>query len=448
MSASIWTPNTSVLSADALAVLASAVSATEGAALVGFSPALEYADPETVGYQLPWATFHGTGADDTVALQALLTAGYNIQLAGTIYANNLTATTNGQHLKGVGRAQVIKNANGPLITFSGANQCTEGIEWRGDASTPVYTGANVVSTGDNFQWLRSGSRWAHGTALVLQGNNPLVLGQMDIIQSALISSSYDIDCGLDGTARLYGRILGVYTSQNTGGIRLTDIGSWSICQSQFADLKIQSGGGGYISGCNGGNYTANRITGNISAGISSALFSANLIGGATVVFEAGTSGHGFDGSNSCSVSTTITDSSNNSNVVDLRQIPLTAYTPLWTGSVSDPAGGALTGRYTRRGRLVTATFSLVCSGGTTYGSGSYYFSLPFVPSTSIPFIGQALIFDSSTNYRTGTVQTLLDGTARCQITVDSDTAQVGTSRPMTWASGDTLNASITYMAAS
>lgn len=389
--------------------------------------------------------FFSTGGDDTVALQALITSGKNIKIVGSVYANNLSVSTNGQHIVGVGRAQIIKNANGPLITFSAANQRAESLEFRGDASTPTYTGHNVVSTADNFQFIHCGSRWAYGTALVLQGGNPLVLGQMDIIQSSLLGSSYDIDCGVDGSVKLYGRIFGIYTSQNTGGIRLTDTGSWSVGQSQFASLTLQYGGSGFLSGSNGGSFLGNRITGDVSVGISSALFSSNLVGGNTVTFVVGTSGHSFDDSNAVSNSTTITDNSNNSNIIDTRQIPLTAYTPTWTGSVSDPTLPAtLAGYYTKRGRVVTVALRLVCDGSTTYGSGTYYFSLPFIPSTSVKFLGTALILDASVNYRIGAVETLLDGTARCQITVDSDTGQVGSTRPMTWATGDTLAFSLTY----
>lgn len=397
-----------------------------------------------------FTTFFGTGGDDTVALQALLTAGKNIQLVGTIYANNLLATTAGQHLKGVGRARVVKNANGPLITFSGAGQCTESIEWRGDAATPTFTGPNVVSTGDTFLWLHSGSQWAYAEALILQGGHPLVLGQMGIIQSSLLGSSYDIDCGVDGVAKLYGRLVGLYTSRNTGGIRLTDTGAWSISQSQFAKLTVQMGGSGYVSGSNGGTYVGNRITGDVSVGISSALFSANLLGSSTVTFESGTSGHSFDDSNAVSTTTTITDNSNASNIIDTRQIPLTSYTPSWTASTTNPVlgNGTLTGYSTKRGRVVTVALDLVCGSTTTYGSGTYYFSLPFIPSTSISFMGIALILDSGTIYRTGAVQTLLDGTARCQVTVDSDNGQVGPTRPMTWAVGDTLKLSLTYQTAS
>lgn len=437
----------SASAADVLTRLADAVDHVEGAALVGFSPALVYTNPERVGYQLPWATFRGTGGNDTTALQALLSAGYNVQLVGTIYANNLTATTAGQHLKGVGRARVVKNANGPLVTFSAADQCTEGIEWRGDAATPVYTGANVVSTGDNFLWLHSGSRWAHGTALVLQGANPLVHSQMDIIQSSLLGSSYDIDCGLDGTARLYGRIFGVYTSQNTGGIRLTDVGSWSIAQSQFGALTVQSGGSGYLAGCNGGNYIANRINGNISVGISSALFAANLVGGSTVVFESGTSGHSFDDSNSCASGTTITDSSNASNVVDMRLIAPASWTPTITGTGVSIGDAVCTGQVVKCGRICTATFRIAMGATTNFGSGTWSLSLPYIPATTLSYWGVARALDFAATYYTGAINTSTSGVAEALITGDGAVGQFNNARPFTWGSGDVLEGSITYVTA-
>lgn len=447
---SVWTRRadpTSDGAADVLTRLADSSDAAKGPALVAFNPALAYTDPESLGYQLPLATFRGTGGDDTTALQALLTAGYNVQLVGTIYANNLTASTAGQHIKGIGRARVIKNANGPLITFSASDQRSEGIEWRGDATTPTYTGANVVSTGANFGFILSGSRWAHGAALVLQGSNFLVLGQCDIIQSALLSSSYDIDCGLDGTARLYGRIIGIYTSQNTGGIRFTDTGSCCVSNSQFADLKVQSGGSGFLSGCNGGNYVGNRITGNISAGISSALFSSNLVGGSTVAFESGTSGHSFDDSNGCSVGTTITDSSNASNVIDLRLIAPATYTPTITGTGVVIGDAVCTGQATKRGRLCTVAFRIVMGATTNFGSGTWSISLPHIPSSTIAYWGQVRATDTGTAYYMGAIATSSSGVAEAQITGDGAVGQYNNARPFTWVAGDVLEGSITYVTA-
>lgn len=427
--------------------IANSTDAAKGAALVGFSPALAYASG-TVGYQLPWATFHGTGGNDTTALQALLTAGYNVQLVGTIYANNLTATTAGQHLKGVGRARVVKNANGPLVTFSAAGQCTEGIEWRGDAAAPTYTGPNVVSTGDTFLWLHSGSLWAYAEALILQGGHPLVMGQMGIIQSSLLGSSYDIDCGVDGVAKLYGRLIGLYTSQNTGGIRLTDTGAWSISQSQFAKLTVQMGGSGYVSGSNGGTYVGNRITGDVSVGISSAMFSGNLIGGSAVTFDAGTSGHAFDDSNGVSSGTTITDNSNASNVIDLRTIAPASYTPTLTGTGVSIGDATCTGQVVKRGRICTATFRIAMGATTNFGSGTWSVSLPYIPATTLSYFGQARALDNGTAYYTGAINTSTSGAAEARITGDGAVGQYNNSRPFTWVAGDVLEGSVTYVTAS
>jgi len=56
-----------------------------------------------------------------------------------------------------------------------------------------------------------------------------------------------------------------------------------------------------------------------------------------------------------------------------------AYTPAWTASVSNPVlgNGTISGYYFLIGNLCTAFVTLTTGTTTTYGSGTYYFSLPF-----------------------------------------------------------------------
>lgn len=58
--------------------------------------------------------------------------------------------------------------------------------------------------------------------------------------------------------------------------------------------------------------------------------------------------------------------------------PWTAYTPAWTGSVTNPAivDGSLKGFYAGNGHLGILQISIDMGAGTTFGSGSYSFGLP------------------------------------------------------------------------
>lgn len=125
-----------------------------------------------------------------------------------------------------------------------------------------------------------------------------------------------------------------------------------------------------------------------------------------------------------------------------------SYDVEWTGASSNPAigDGTLDGRYAVIGNHVDVWIRLNCGGTTTYGSGVWYFSLPFIPATFGSQIGSCLIADASTNYRIGVALTVADGTNRIQVIVDSATAAVSSSVPMTWVSTDALYISMSYLA--
>jgi hypothetical protein len=126
---------------------------------------------------------------------------------------------------------------------------------------------------------------------------------------------------------------------------------------------------------------------------------------------------------------------------------LKEYTPIWTGASGDPVlnDGVLIGYYSKFGREVWATVALTIGASTTFGSGAWFFSLPFVPSTLIIFNGAARVLDVGTNVRTGVVQSLTDGTARCSVYIDSASAAISATNPMTWAATDRLNFSLRYV---
>ena len=126
-----------------------------------------------------------------------------------------------------------------------------------------------------------------------------------------------------------------------------------------------------------------------------------------------------------------------------------AYTPTWTGSVSNPAigDGTIKGHYTREGRTVTATVTLTMGATTTYGSGLWRVSVPFTKAAIDPIsIGAVYMVDDGTTYRVGTC--MLDGGSdSVYLVADSSSGLVNATTPFTWAANDSLSFTVTYVAA-
>lgn len=129
--------------------------------------------------------------------------------------------------------------------------------------------------------------------------------------------------------------------------------------------------------------------------------------------------------------------------------PWTAYTPAWTAAVTDPTlgNGTLIGNYMQAGKLVHFRLSLTTGSTTTYGSGTYGFSLPVpaaAPSTS-PLVGTGFCQDTSAGSRYLRFLLLASSTT---VWLTSDAAtNVATNVPFTWANTDILHVAGSYEAA-
>lgn len=123
--------------------------------------------------------------------------------------------------------------------------------------------------------------------------------------------------------------------------------------------------------------------------------------------------------------------------------PIT-YTPTWTGSGSNPAigNGTLTGRYTQRGTLVWFRIKVLAGGTTTFGTGTYEWSLPMAESDVTEMTVVARILDNGTANYIGIGDVANTGLMR--VFAQDPAIQVAQTSPMTWASGDLLIASGEY----
>lgn len=453
--------------------LANTADNAKNSALVGFKQSGTGAVTRTVAEKLrEWISVKDFGAigdgvaNDSVAVQAALDSGSKsiVVPAGTYLVDNLTMTTEGQRLIAIGRVTFKKRANGPIITCSGASQGIEGIEFQGVSAS--FTGSNVVSSG-NFFHFKSGSEDAASYALDCSGGAPTIEpGPWRIWTADATANGYDIRIGGVTAASLYGRIIGQYSSQTTGGILLKNTGAVSIFGGQFGKLTVQLGSSG--SGNTGPQVTSVRITGAVVIEQSSTQFSACKFGGNVTIGDGSNaiSGILFGPDNLMQGGTTLTinDLVQGSSIhlgqlysggvtVSINSGALAnndffhgaiSYTPTFTAVTTNPAvgNGTLAGSYSRSGRTITATFSLIGGSTTTWGSGAFRLGLPIAikAATGVQKLGSSLLVDASTGDRFAGVTYGSPGNAYMNVEATNvttqATGQASSGWPFTFTNGD------------
>lgn len=248
--------------------------------------------------------------DDTAALQAAINTGKDVVFpAGTYLSGPLTQTTNFQRFHAIGQVTIAKNADGVLLTSSGIYVELNGLQFIGTG----FTGDNINSTGSNPRFINCSSYGTPGRAIKATGSHVQILGTSGIFATTdATSNGFDIEIGVSGTATLYHELHGVYSSQATGGILMTDVGSHTIIGGQFGKLSILSGTS--PAGVNGGKTIGARILGDVTVNLSNSIFSSNQFGSVTVTFGAGTSQHTLDVSNN-TIGTTIVNNGNANSII-------------------------------------------------------------------------------------------------------------------------------------
>ncbi len=127
----------------------------------------------------------------------------------------------------------------------------------------------------------------------------------------------------------------------------------------------------------------------------------------------------------------------------------TPWSPAWTTTGTAPAigNGSIVGEYTEVGKLVTAFIVLTAGSTTTYGTGTWIFTLPVTShvayTTSSP-VGTAILVRGTNLY---TVMAILGGGGVIMVEDTAiATSVVGQGTPATLQSGDTILVCYTYLA--
>lgn len=133
----------------------------------------------------------------------------------------------------------------------------------------------------------------------------------------------------------------------------------------------------------------------------------------------------------------------------------TSYVPAWTATGTAPAvgDGTITGAYVQFGKTVHFRIALTMGASSTYGTGSYKFSLPVAAHAGVvPFtpLGNAYMEDAGSGTFMGQLfdfssTTILVG-IHAILTAGGMTF-IGTTAPFVWGTADYLYLSGTYQAA-
>lgn len=127
-----------------------------------------------------------------------------------------------------------------------------------------------------------------------------------------------------------------------------------------------------------------------------------------------------------------------------------SYAVTWsTASGAAPVlgNGTLVGEYKQDGDTVFANIYLLGGSTTTYGGGSWQFSLPVAPDTTSGYVGTCYISDTGTGETYG-----FPAVRTTYVDIGLSVGVIGTSTvsntvPMTWVAGDFLKLGVIYKAA-
>ncbi|NNA82226.1 hypothetical protein [Pseudomonas lactis] len=417
--------------------------AAAGSGMVGFSEAQTYASGtvgDAIKTLLRRAIFIppiGGGSDDAAAINARMAAegaGADLFLddGGYLQAVRLTVPEC-QFWHGAGGQRgttFTKIANCDAIYVGNLSRISD-LNFEGVGAT--FTGRGIICEGFSGSVERCRSNLMKGFALCFPGNAGgwnITSFEGSTFEPATVAA---IDFGGISTVRPI-FLRGIWCSG--GFIDVTGSGN-GCSMSEFYMTTLKHGAGaGLMHFANGrfGNTSPLIVSGGGSTftGISFAG-AVNIVSGV---------GHRFAG---CEGEIT-EDSASNSNSFDARgTITNTGWTQA-SGTAPSIGNGSLTLNYVRSGRIVTVQLRLEFGSTTTAGDGAapWTFALPFVATPNINADGMAgNAFDASASTDFVVFGQIPGGGSLLNFGRNGAGVRAGT--PFSWAVGDRLSASLTYL---
>ncbi len=384
-------------------------------------------------------------------------SGGKVKLSSAVYlVGSQISTTDGAPvlLQGNGyMTQLKKGFDGDLISLGKLSQLQD-LYIEGDGAN--FTGGGVViSTGalDNISWRRIQNVDILGTedsGLIFEGNRAGYASQVS--NSRIVP--YDT---LTDSATPAIKLPTLGEVESNGNRQFVNVWSYANPLIDFADSNNT-----ILSGCQGGFpiFSSSNVakalvvggrlviptTGSSVKGTSTVIVgnSINASGELGLTFESTLAQSEFIG-NAVGSGIPITDNSTGLAGGNRIEIPETSYTPTWTGASGNPAieNGTLSGSWKRTGQSCKVNISLVVGSETTFGTGTWSFSVPY---TSARYsTGSVFIFDSGTRYYVGIA--VIDASTSVVYIVPEGSNLVNASTPMTWAVEDQMYLDIEYIIA-
>ena len=126
-----------------------------------------------------------------------------------------------------------------------------------------------------------------------------------------------------------------------------------------------------------------------------------------------------------------------------------AYVPQWTSTGTAPAlgDGVMVGKYKIRHSDIAVFMRQTMGSTTTFGTGSYTWSMPFSAATFTngTHRGSGAVFDSSTSTRYVAIANVASASAGMTLASDVATAGVGATVPITFAVSDLVDISMEFL---
>ncbi|HFN5073941.1 TPA: glycosyl hydrolase family 28-related protein [Pseudomonas aeruginosa] len=425
-----------------------------GSGMVGFNASESYPS-DTIGYEVNTlralkvvvvtnygATGNGT-TDDTAAIQAAITAaGQNADVvfpSGTYLITSTLTSLTGQRWLGRGGQRgttLKKGANIDMVVV-------------GTLSTILdinLEGVGATYTGKGFRIVSGFSQTITRCRAVNMGGEPLYFdsnagggANVTVFEGYPVDTDAYAGCAIAGDTAAHPRFFrGMWLSGANFALGPGAGNGGSMTEFYIRDLRFDATSTLF--------HISNGRCATLGATTTLKGFDHSIDGVAFAGPVALDSAQGINLGPSCSVPS-LTENATNSQYNSVY-VQRRTYTPTWTQTSATPAigNGTLTGNYVRAGHMCHVQIELVAGSTTTFGDAAsgYRFSLPFPGHLSFNQRGFPVrIYDTSAGADfTGWASI---GAGQDYITISVGAQQVRATSPMTWANGDTLQCSFSYM---